>query len=321
MKTNLSSLQFLAVLSVATVVAGAVCSASGNRVDPATGFPVAAAQTGATIDPATGMPTSNIGERTAASAVNDAYQAAREVHALIFNSRYDEALRRCLAFHNTYKTSGSLIPLLSEWIELGRRYPEAKAALVQIRDRGVAEFAADRGYADLFSAINSINRALQEDAVTYELFTSFRDKDPQLAQQCYFFVEGLLVARGEYQWCYDHMGDAQGRFDSIRQHLTLQLEHQKRLATMSEASRQRMAEMQRQRGLKNVPAYSPPDPSAMMKQAAENYFVAQTRQLIEILVGTGHADVAARIRDQAISILADPRLQSAVTDAETKVQK
>ena len=59
----------------------------------------------------------------------------------------------------------------------------------------------------------------------------------------------------------------------------------------------------------------------MMKKSAEDRFVGQTRQLIEILVATDHKADAEGIRDQAVAVLDDPRLKSAVDDAAQKVGK
>ena len=295
--------------------------ATAPRINPANGMPESDAASAPRLDPATGQPAAKPDELTPETALNAPYSADVEVHQLIFKGQYDEALQRCLAFHDQYKTSGSLIPLLSDWIELGRRFPKAKAALIEIRDRDAREFSEGRGYFDLFSEVNSINGYLHQDDETYALFKSFRDKDPDLAQQCYLFVEGLLVAKGEYQWCYDHMGDPQGRFDSIHQSLTMQLDNQKRMAAMNEAGKQRIAVMNRQHGFTNMPPFSPPDTSAMMRRNAENNFAGETRRLIEILVATGHKADAEKIRNQAVTILDDPRLQSAVSDADQKLKK
>jgi hypothetical protein len=279
-------------------------------------------QPGPHIDPLTGMPaTTTAGELTPTTAIQDASQMTEKVRSLIFNSRYDEALQMCLAYHEKYKTGSSWSYLLPDWVELGRRFPKAKEALIKIRDNDVREFSAGRGFADLFSEVYSINGALHQDDSTYELFKSFRDKDPDLAQQCYYYVEGLLMAKGDYQWCYNHIGDPQAKFDSIHQSMTMQLDNQKRLAAMNESTRQRMVEMNRQHGWTNMPAYSPPDTSAMLKQSAENGFVGQTRRLIEILVATGHKPEAEKIQGQALTVLDDERLKSAVADAETKTKK
>ena len=58
-----------------------------------------------------------------------------------------------------------------------------------------------------------------------------------------------------------------------------------------------------------------------MKKYAEDRFVSQTCQLIEILVGVGRKADAEKIRDQAVAVLDDARLKSAVSDAEARVRK
>jgi hypothetical protein len=323
MKTNPATLPITVLLS-ATVLFGDMAFSqptdnppASARINPATGLPVSDTANPPSLDPSTGLPASQPGGLTPEAALHASYKAGADVHKLIFNGRYDEALQRCLAFHDQFKTSGSLIPLLSDWIELGRRFPKAKEALIEIRDHDVREFSEGRGYFDLFSEINSINGYLHQDDATYELFKSIREKDPGLAQQCYPFVEGLLVARGEYQWCYDHMGDPQGKFGSIHQSFTMQLDSQKRLAESVQQANQRLAEMNQKLGRTNT--YAPPDNSAMMRKSAENGFVGQSCQLIEILVATGHKTDAETIRDQAVTILDNARLKSAVSDAEQKI--
>ena len=79
-----------------------------------------------------------------------------------------------------------------------------------------------------------------------------------------------------------------------------------------------MAEINQKSGRTN--SWSPPDTSARMKKFAEDGFVGQTCQLIEILIGTGRNADAETIRDQAVAVLDDPRLKSAVSDAEKRVQ-
>ncbi len=272
------------------------------------------------INPATGLPATKPGELTPEGSVSAGYEAAAEIKKLIFNDKYEEALERCLAFHNKWKTSAPLIPLLGDWVELGRRYPKAKAALLKIRDHDAREFAEGRGYFALFQEVWAINRFLPQEEETYELFKSFRDKDPELARQCYGMVEGLLVAKGEYQWCYDHMGDPRMKFDSIRQLRDMRLQQNARSKALAEESQRRMAEMRQQHGWTNLPPFSPPDLAGRDKRMTEDHFVNQTRQLIEILVATGHKADAEKLRDEALGIQDDPRLKSAVEDAAGKAR-
>ena len=316
MKINPSILRMASVLFTGMIAVYTAPNANAQRINPATGMPVSGAANAPRIDPATGLPVSKMGDLPPEATADDiATTTAKEVHGLIANGQYEDALQHCLSFQRQLKGDQTLTPLLSDWAELDRRLPKAREALIEIRDRKVSEFSQGRGYSVLFSEVSAINGALNQDDATYALFKSFREKDPQLAQQCYSCVESLLMARGDYQWCYDHMGDAQGRFDSFRQFFEMQLNSQKRMAE----TRQRIAEMNRQRGWTN--SWSPPDASATMMKFAANKFVGETRPLIEILVATGHKAEAEKIRDQAVVLLDDPRLKSAVSDAAERIQK
>jgi tetratricopeptide (TPR) repeat protein len=242
-----------------------------------------------------------------------AHQTDSEVRDLIANGQYDEALQQCLSFHAKYKTAnGSLIPLLGDWIELGRRYPKAKDALVEIRDNDVREFSEGRGYADLFSEVNSINGYLNQADATYALFKTIYQQDRQLAGQCYYYVQDLLMQKGDYELLLNCLGDPQAHFESARRGFEMQIE-----------SQQRMDEMRKKYPMPVPPAlrlpsgaFGPPD----LGQMATNNFVGQVCKLVEILVVTGHQADAEKIHAEAVKVLADPRLQSAVGDAEEKLR-
>ncbi len=244
---------------------------------------------------------------------------------LMNQGHYKEALQREIWYFNHSRSEPGqggvrLSFALADWIELGRRYPKAKQALIEIRDRETHEIEVGRGYSELFSEVQAINHELQDDDATYALFLTMRTNDPQLAGQCYIYMENSLVAKGEYQWCYDHMGDPQTRFDRIHQFLDMQLDNRRRMAENQQRTTQRTAEIYRQHGMTNMGTFTPPDNSVMLGKMATNGFVGSTCQLIEILVATGHVDVAENIRDQAVKILDDARLRSAVEDAQKKVQ-
>ncbi|HEX9046406.1 MAG TPA: hypothetical protein VF988_05210, partial [Verrucomicrobiae bacterium] len=240
---------------------------------------------------------------------------------------YEESLQRHLWYHqhepeygDSYQNIVRIGSAISDWVELGRRYPKARQVLLDIRDQDVYALTNGNGYADLFVDVNAINRELQQDDATYAVFKIIREKYPQLAGQCYFWIESLLVAKGEYQWCYDHIGGA-ARFELIRRTYEMDQANQKRMAEQQQRTKDMLAEMNRKNGWTNLPPYSPPDTSAMMQKSSQDRFVGQVRQLIEILVGTGHIAEAEKIRDQALAVLEDARLKSAVDDARERVRK
>jgi hypothetical protein len=181
---------------------------------------------------------------------------------------------------------------LSSWTELGRRYPKAKAALAEIRDRGAREFAAGGGHFDLFMEVNAINRQLGQQEATLALFKSIQSRNFQLARQCYRSAEELLVEAGDYALCASFVPNFQKRFETIR------------------AARERMLELADR---------SPAVNQTLLGEQAERTFVKETRQLVEILVGTGRKLDAEKIRDSAVAVLDVPELKSAVTDAEQRV--
>jgi hypothetical protein len=262
---------------------------------------------------ATGLPAGKPEDLTPDAAHKVALDTEREVWGLVYYGRYEQALQRCLAFRKQFKSDKEFLGLLRTWVQLGKKYPKARAALVEIRNGDVRECLEGRGYWALFREVSSINSALQQEDKTYELFNSLREKDPGLAQQCYSLAEGMLVAKGEYQWCYDHMGEPQDRLDSFRKDMVNELT---RLEFIKRAE-----ESRKQRGLTNAPGILRPEGPARVKKSAEDKFVGQTRQLIEILVATNHQPEAEKIRDQAVAILDDARLKSAVTDAMNHTRK
>jgi hypothetical protein len=62
-------------------------------------------------------------------------------------------------------------------------------------------------------------------------------------------------------------------------------------------------------------------PQRELPKAADHIFINKACQLVEILVASGHKADAQKVRDQALALLDDARLKSAVTDAEEKLQK
>ena len=99
--------------------------------------------------------------------------------------------------------------------------------------------------------VQAINHELQDDDATYALFKTIREKDPKLAGQSYFYLETLLVSKGEYQWCLSHMGESQRRFDLIRQGFDMDRDNQKRMAEMRQRTAQQMEAMNQKRSWTN----------------------------------------------------------------------
>jgi hypothetical protein len=220
-----------------------------------------------------------------------------EAKTLAAQGQYEEALQRHLWYHNHALEFGvgqggvRLSFALSAWIELGRKYPKARQALVEIRDRKTRELTEGRGSFDLFQDVASINGYLQDEDATFALFKTVLEKDLGLAKQCFILAEDLLVKKGEYALCLSFIPDPGVKFGGIFR---------------SWKSDQDIARIN--------PKLNHPD----FHKGAEDRFVTKTCQLIEILVGTGRKVEAEKIREQALTFLDDPRLKSAISDAEQK---
>ncbi len=226
-----------------------------------------------------------------------AYEILQEASSLAGQGLYEQALQRHIWYHHhalAFQPSQAGVRLsfaLIQWMELARRYPKAKDALVEIRDQCAGEFSVGGSFA-LFTEVNFINKALKEDYATIALFKSVRERNPKLARQCFRLVEDLLVETGEYALCASFVPDVQDRFAQIC------------------AKREKMLEAAR--GPKAAPA--------LLRNEAQRLFVNETRNLIEILVGVGRKVEAVEIHDQALAVLNEPELQAAVDDAETRVK-
>jgi tetratricopeptide (TPR) repeat protein len=228
-----------------------------------------------------------------------------EGNALRAKGEYQAALDRYLWFWNhalEYEPAFSAVRLsflLSDWVELGRRYPKAKQALLDTRARDTQLLLAGGGDFDLFMELSNINRSLQDEDATYEAFNKLRQRNPTLAWQCFLVAERLLIKHGDYALCLEYVGDPEAAFDHICQRWQLLKQHEQ------------PAEENPVQPANAVAPLRPPTPP----KRADRQFVDETCQLILILVKTEHKTEAEHIRDEALSLVIDPRLKSAVSDA------
>ena len=167
--------------------------------------------------------------------------------------------------------------------------------------------------------IASINEQLRESDATVALFKTIGTRDRKLAEQCYGFMEPTFVARGEYELCLNYIGDPQAKFDTL-------LRNREQMRNMAERQNARwQQQVERMKELAQAsnsvfPNGQVPFPPDMAKMADAG-FVAQTRNLIEILVATGRKADAEKIQSQAMAVLDDVRLKAAVSDATEQVLK
>lgn len=249
----------------------------------------------------------------------DLQKILESAQSLTSEGSYEDALQRFLWYFNHSRNDSSqggvrLSFALSSWIELGRRYPKARQALIETRDADMRQFSNGGGYSALFQEIASINQYLEDSGATAALFKTIENRDPQLGRECFFFAEDILMQKGDYETCRQYIGDPQAAFERIRQQWKQMKRFEEQNATRREEEQERLRAMAKTNAIfAQVGDFPVPPPFA------DNNFVGQIRQLIEILVATGDESEAEKIQSEALAVLNDPRLKSAVDDAQTKI--
>lgn len=238
------------------------------------------------------------------------------------SGRYEEALQHHIWYHNhalEYDQGQGGVRLsfaLADWIELGRQYPKARRALIEIRDRDTEQLSSGAGGFKLFMDVDYINSYLDDAAATRTLFKKIESTDKSLARQCFPMVEPLLLQQGEYDACLKYIGDPRDAFQGICNSRAEMKKLEDQQAKWRAEENQRFEAM----GKTNATFARLPVLAELPKNA-DNNFMGQTRQLIEVLVGAGRKPEAEKIRDEALAVLDDDRIRSAVDDAEREVQK
>lgn len=125
-----------------------------------------------------------------------------ESREMMERGEYEQALQRQIWYHNhaaEIQPSLSAVRLsfgLADWLELSRRYPRARQALIETRDIKTSELDAGRGHSNLFADVASINFYLQEEGATVALLKRIQKADPPLAAQCIHYAREALRKNG-----------------------------------------------------------------------------------------------------------------------------
>lgn len=323
------------MIAVSTLVGGQAFSQTDPQhpnlhADPQTGLlvstpPNATRQFSDFFNPATGQrwnDTNAVGlDDLPPDLTNNIYVQAQTLTA---NGQYEQALQCFLGIYTqaqSAKDSVLLKSALPDWGKLGEKYPIAKQSLVDIRDRDTREFSQGRGELQLLQEVADINEVLGDDGATVALFKSIRQNHPTQAKEWYLYVEPPLVQRGEYQLCLDCIGNPDTRFRTYCYTFQRLQALYEGMIERSKETRRKMEELSRKPGGPPMSPYPHVNPGKRALRLTKENYVNEVRRLIEILVGTGHQELAEKIRGEAVTVLDDPSLQSAVRDAEEKIQQ
>lgn len=131
--------------------------------------------------------------------------------------RYEEALNGYIwFFKNSLAESRAhagtrLSYLLGDWIDLGKRYPEAHFALTSMRDELAESLRQGRSDKNVFHDIEAINDRLGRLDLTYQLYLALEQTHPELAASCARHALPSMIAAGDFARAAATMGDLKQR--------------------------------------------------------------------------------------------------------------
>jgi hypothetical protein len=143
-----------------------------------------------------------------------------KIYTLISEKKYPEALAAHQQyFKDTKGTSYSAVRLsfgLGSWAELGKLYPPAHMALVQLAaDRKKIIYAGKADF-NVLQEYTSINSYIERQDESIETFHYVERHFPEQVQNFYPLLEDTLIAKKQYAVIKKYAGDAIYSFESLR---------------------------------------------------------------------------------------------------------
>jgi hypothetical protein len=152
-----------------------------------------------------------------AQEADPAGQALQDAKRLTEQGDYEGALTKHLWFHdNALKVDPAYYGVrlsfaLSDWIDLGKKYPKALEKLKSIRNEKTARLAGGEANRDLYHDVAAINENLNEVNATVDLFKRIDTSNPEFASEVYKITEEALVRAHEYALARKYLGDPKER--------------------------------------------------------------------------------------------------------------
>ncbi len=213
-----------------------------------------------------------------------------EIRELTRNGLYQKALEKHLWFHEESKSSSGMGGVrlsfaINAWIELGNKYPPALDALISVRDKNKELLLSGEGSFNNFLDLFSINRELEDENDTYDVFLFLDKKFPSQAENYYHVAEDLLIKRKKYDICGKYIGDPIYKYENMRHMRELQISFMKEDAKMDSPS---------------------------FRQHTDQTFVSDVLKLIEVLVAIEKMDDAREIQRRAMSYYENDKIRYAL---------
>ncbi len=161
---------------------------------------------------------------------DEAQRALADARRLAEQGDYEGALAKHVWFHdNALKVRPGYYGVrlsfaLSDWVELGKKYPRALEKLKSIRDEKTSRLLTGEANRELFNDVESINKYLGESKATVELFNRIEAVDPGFAGRIYSIAEEALLQAREYALAKKYLGDPTKRLAAARRNFEEDME-------------------------------------------------------------------------------------------------
>ncbi|QSH40541.1 hypothetical protein P0136_12735 [Lentisphaerota bacterium ZTH] len=135
---------------------------------------------------------------------------------------YSAALQKYIWYHHNatkYDPSSKWMRLsvaLGLWVELGRKYPAARQALILIRNAKADELLNGKGDFSVFNDLSAINQALGESSKSIELFNLLDRRRPELASRCWGLVKTAIIIKQDKELLNKYLKSPHEEFQQIK---------------------------------------------------------------------------------------------------------
>lgn len=220
----------------------------------------------------------------------DMQKYLRDTDDLAEAGKYKEALERHIWFHDhalehepaMYGVRLSFA--LSSWMEIGKKYPEAIEALVEIRNRKMKLLLEGKDSHELFHDVASINEALGEPEKTVSLFEQVDEKQPKAAKGYWDLAKDAVIHAKRYDLARKYIGNPVREFIRVK----AMYDHKTSLYDDPRIGGNRFK------------AYN------------ENNLVEESLRLIEVSNALGDKKASLEIQAKALAVVQDARLRDAI---------
>lgn len=212
-----------------------------------------------------------------------------DTQELVREGKHEDALKRFLWFHDhalEHQPSMYGVRLsfaLSYWKQLGDVYPPALAALKRTRDDKTERLVQKESNRNLFHDVMALNRTLDEDAKTVDLFRALDKDRPDFAKQCWDIAKEAIIKAKAYDLARKYIGNPVREWGKVKEMYD-----------------------------RNKAMYGGKNFGDHFKAYNENHFVEETLRLIDVAIALDDGEAAQDIQTKALKLLDDYRLSDAI---------